>query len=187
MRDRRLVAEYLETGNDDLFGELVERYKGRVCRVAAAILGPGFAADAEDVAQEVFLQVHRSLEGFRGDSAFHTWLFSIARRKAIDCKRGARFRYPHLEDEGRLDAKRGSMVGDRAAAGAELRQLLGPSLDRLPDRYRAAIHLYYWMGCSVPETAELLGVQSGTIKSWLYRARIMIQRDPKKRGVHHAP
>lgn len=81
------------------FEVLVDRYKDRVFRLAVSIVGPGYAAEAEEVAQEAFLRAYRSLDHFRGESAFGSWLYRITYNLAIDAKRKARMRYPHVGEE----------------------------------------------------------------------------------------
>ena len=74
-----------QAGDDQAFGQLVERNRRAVYRAAYAALGS--AADADDVAQETFVTVYRKLHSYRGEAAFRTWLLSIAWRKALDRRR----------------------------------------------------------------------------------------------------
>lgn len=186
--DAELVSRYRATGNDDLFEALVNRHKDQVFRLVIAILGPAFEADAEDVCQEVFLQVYRRLPSFRMESRFGTWLYSVARHRAIDRKRTARFRMPHVSADhvqfhrsNRADAE----AHDTAAEGARRLLVLG-CMDELSDQARAALYLHYWLGCSTREIAESLGVRPGTVKSYLHRGRRNLERRLRRRGVTDA-
>src|SRR5262245_590020 len=93
------VPRFVETGGSEDFRQLVEEYQQRVFRLVCSILGPYHEVDAEDVTQEVFLQVHRRVKEFQGKSQFGTWLYSIARNRALDRRRQARFRLPHAPIE----------------------------------------------------------------------------------------
>src|SRR5256712_11805287 len=99
MDDSDLIREYLETGDSALFAQLAAKYQDRVFRLAVSILGPGFEPEAEEVAQEVFVLVYRHLSSFRLESRFGTWLYRIAYNRAIDTRRTARLRRPHVDDE----------------------------------------------------------------------------------------
>lgn len=169
--DASLVRELQRTGDDDLFQILVERHKRRVFRVAVAVLGPGREAEAEDLTQEAFLLVFRKLGSFRGDSAFSTWLLHLTRNLAIDRRRRADLRWPHVSDD-RLAAL--PAVGanpEETAAASEQRERLLQKLDLLPDPQRTAVYLYYWLDSPLAEIAELLELSPEAVKSHLYRAR----------------
>lgn len=132
--------------------------------MVAALLGPYREADAEDVAQEVFLEAYRSWDRFRGGSSRSTWLYSIARHRAIDCRRRARFRLPHVD----LGFAEGAA---QTVADPAQRLAVARAVEALPETYRTLLYLYYWQGASVEEIAELTEIPAGTVKSYLARAR----------------
>jgi len=171
--DASLVRALQRTGDDELFRILVERHKHRVFRVSAAVLGPGHEAEAEDVAQEAFLTAFRKLDSFRGESAFSTWLLRLTRNLAIDRRRRAERRRPHVSDLelARLPADGADANPEQAAAVNEQRERLLRQLARLPEPQRTAVHLHYWVGSPVAEIAELLELTPEAVKSHLHRAR----------------
>jgi RNA polymerase sigma-70 factor (ECF subfamily) len=157
------------------FDELVARHRDRVFRVALSVLGPGSEADAEDVAQEAFIRLHRSLGSgrtrFRGESRLGTWLYRVTFNLAVDLYRKRSRRGTTLGEDALAvlpapddDPHRSAREGERAGQVARL-------LATLPESHRAALHLHYWMGHSVAEIAELLDVAPGTIKAHLHRGR----------------
>lgn len=153
------------------FDVLVARHRDRVFRVALSVLGPGAEADAEDVAQEVFVRAFRRLGSFRGDSQLGTWLYRVSFNLAVDYRRRARRRGETVGD-GVLETLPAA-VGDpdRAARQAESERVVRRLLDTLPESQRAALHLHYWMGHTVVEIAELLNTPEGTVKAHLHRGR----------------
>ncbi len=162
--DEDLVRRCVAEGSDEAFLALVTRYRDRVFRLAASILGPGFDAEAEDVAQEVFVLVHRKLATFRSESRFSTWLYAITRRRAIDVARRARFQRPHLGDEA---------LAQLAGPGEERERRLDllAAVNALGEPQRSTILLHYWQGQSIDEIATLHSVRPGTVKARLHRAR----------------
>src|SRR5207244_641659 len=97
--DAALVEAYRERGDQSAFAELVRRYREPVFRLALSIMGPAFAGEAEEVAQEVFVRVHRGLTSFRGEAQFSSWIYRIAFNQALNLKERVRYRVPHLSEE----------------------------------------------------------------------------------------
>lgn len=176
--DSSLVRDLVRSWDDDLFHVLVQRYKDRVFRLAASVLGPGNAAEAEDVAQEVFVLVYRKIETFRHDSDFSTWLFRMTKNRALDRRRQARLRHPHVGDEAvrSVPAPGRSNDPEQVAAAGELRARVLGQIEQLPDPERTVVYLHYWMGNGVADIGELLAMNVQTVKSHLFRARRRLAR-----------
>lgn len=174
MDDALVIARFRETGDRVMFAVLVERYQNRVFRLVASILGPYSDADAEEVCQEVFLRIYRKIDQFTGEAAFGTWLYRIAYNLALDRRRKARFRLPHvsMEDVGDL-AGPANPLDDLLSR--ERRDQIAAAMERLPDLYRSALYMHYWTELSVEEIAAMLGVPEGTVKSYLFRARRLLK------------
>jgi RNA polymerase sigma-70 factor (ECF subfamily) len=137
--------------------------QGEVWRVAAHLVGPG---DADDVTQDVYLRAWRALPGFRAESSGRTWLLSIARRACVDTVR-RRARWRRLT--ARLHAE--SAAGAWERAGVDEVHGLGDLIARLAPAQREAFVLTQISGCSYAEAAEMCGVEIGTIRSRVARAR----------------
>jgi len=180
--DDALVALCREKGDAEAFAELVRRYRERVFRLAASILGPAFAAEAEEVAQEVFLRVHFALPSFRGEAKFSSWIYRIAFNQAVNLKSRVRFRAPHLQEE--------ALAGAASLHPGPLDQLqsrrrdqaLAACIDELPEVYQSVLRLHYWADTGVAEVASLLDVPENTVKSYLHRARKLLHEMLKQRG-----
>lgn len=180
--DQELIERFLSHGAEECFEQLVDRYKNKVFRLAASVMGSGFSAEAEDIAQEVFIQVYRKLTTFRRDSRFSTWLYRIAYNRALERKRKARFRIPHQGEE-LLNAREAPREQADPVAFAEQRRRnrsVLKSLDDLDEPFRTAIYLHYWMNCSIAEIAEQLGTKPNTVKSYLFRGRQRLAQSLKK-------
>jgi RNA polymerase sigma-70 factor, ECF subfamily len=180
--DEAIVSIYLETRDPDLFRELLERHQGRVLRLVASILGPFADLEAEGATQEVFLRAHEKLASFRGESRFSTWLHRLAYNRAIELRRRARLRFEHVP----CADLQGSPTPDgphEAALESERERAVARLVDELPDLYRSVVHLHYWMDQSVEEIAATLDVPTGTVKSYLARARARLLERARARGV----
>lgn len=183
--DAEVVRSFLASRDDDLFALLVERHKDRVFRLIVSVLGPAAANEAEEVTQEVFLLVYRRLASFRMESRFATWLYRIAYNRAIDARRTARLRLPHCSDErlASLPARDGASDPAARAEETERRAAVHASLEEIPDLYRAVLYQYYWLEEDVAEIGAALGVPSGTVKSYLHRARQALEARMRRKGL----
>jgi RNA polymerase sigma-70 factor, ECF subfamily len=168
--DAELVQRFAG-GDEEAFGEIVLRHRERVRAVVLSVFGPAHAADADDVAQDVFVHVARVLPRFRGESSLSTWLYRVAFNLAVDRKRLARFRMPHVEHEPAGTSDDDPLTG---AIDAQQRLAVQRCVDALPDVYRAVVQMHYWLGRSVEEISENLCLPSGTVKSHLHRARKLL-------------
>jgi len=180
--DEALVNRCRSHRDEMAFEELIHRHQDRIFRLAISILGPAFASEAEDVVQEVFLRVHTSLASFRGDSKFSSWIYRIAFNQALSWKSRVRFRKRHLDDESLVNVVTAEGNPVAAALNRQRNAALDECMGRLPDVYQSALRLHYWLGTSVKEIAELLRVPENSIKSYLYRARMLLAAMLRERG-----
>ena len=174
MDDEKFVARFLETGDRAMFAVLVERYQNRVFRLVASVLGPYSGADAEEVSQEVFLRLYRKIRQFTGQAGFGTWLYRIAYNLAIDWRRRARFRLPHVSVE-EISGLASSSDPLEDVMTKETKDLVALAMEDLPDLYRTTLYMHYWLERPVEEIAELMGIPEGTVKSQLFRARKLLK------------
>jgi RNA polymerase sigma-70 factor, ECF subfamily len=180
MPDAELVAVYRDRLEQPAFAELVRRHREQVFRVALSILGSAYAAEAEEVAQETFVRVHHAVASFRGDAQFGSWIYRIAFNLAINLKKRARYRMPHVPEDA-IGRAHGPSALQRLEMSERNRALMS-CVEELPEIYQAAVRLHYWMGHGVDEVAELIGVPSGTVKSYLHRARHLLHEMLVEKG-----
>lgn len=89
---------WAQGGDEQAFEELFRRHRDQVFRLALSILGQGFAIEAQDVVQEVFLRVHHALASFRGEAEVGSWIYRITFNQAVNVKARARYRRPHVDE-----------------------------------------------------------------------------------------
>lgn len=181
--DAWLVERCRDAGDEAAFAEIVRRYRGPVFRLVVSILGQEFAADAEDVAQDVLIRVHGALGSFRGEAAFGSWIYRIAFNQALNVKARVRYRAPHVSDEALAAVASPDRGPEAQAEDARRRQAVLASVADLPEVYQSALRLHYWLGASVSEIAEMLDAPENTVKSYLHRARRLLQAMLAERGI----
>jgi RNA polymerase sigma-70 factor, ECF subfamily len=167
--DRALVLRAQE-GDRDALGELFLRHAPAVRRLLAATLGP--TSELDDLVQDVFVHVHRSLPSFRGDSLFTTWLHQVTVYAAYNHLRRPRNRWTCSEAEV-LDAlpdTSGASPHDNLVGQETLRRLYA-ALDRIKPKKRIAFLLFAVEGFSTQEVSELVGAPLPTVKSRIWFAR----------------
>lgn len=176
--DERLIAECLQ-GRTSAFGELVRRHQDRLYNTVYRLVDN--AEDAQDVLQEAFLNAYQSLESFKGDSLFFTWLYRIAVNTAMSLKRKHRvvIRIEIGRQEGNgfaepMDASEFSHPG-QALEKAEQERRIQDALSRMSPEHRAVLVLKDMEGQKYEAIAEVLQVPIGTIRSRLHRARLELR------------
>ena len=184
MDDKHILAR-ARRGELDAFEELVRQYEKRV--YAVALRSSGSPEDAADITQEVFLRAWRSIESFRGDSGFSTWLFRITMNLCVD---QARHKNAQPQTQplvvGEEDAER--PIPDTAPTpeehleNSELGRELAAALDEVSEEHRRIVLLRDVSGLSYTEIAEVLEISEGTVKSRLSRARIALRTILLRRG-----
>jgi RNA polymerase sigma-70 factor (ECF subfamily) len=171
--DPRQVASEAGSGDRaERFSTFVATHRERAVRLAWRLVG-GDDAAAQDVAQEAFVRAHRALARFRGESSLSTWFYRILVRQAASHRRWRAVRERWL---GGADP---DVRDPRAAPQGDpgLRVRIARALGGLTRRQREAFVLVHLDGFTVEETAELLGMSTGTLKSHLHRALVKLRRE----------
>jgi len=159
-------------GDPSAFQALVERHRSMVYRIAYQFAGNHH--DAEDIAQEVFIKVYRSLDRFRQDAQLTSWMYRIVMNACIDHRRRQRLAIAAPfgdEAEHRMLNTPEDTPGpeDRAYAG-ELGQVLESEIGRLPNGQRVVFVMRHHQGMKLCEIADALGLAEGTVKRQLHAA-----------------
>lgn len=159
--DEAALVRAARNGDREAFMRLVREHQAGVRAFAHGLLGDRVAA--EDIAQETFLRAWRGLSAFRGESAFATWLYAIARRAALD-----EIRRPTLKT---VPAEQATQQADWRAGDPALRSDLERALQALATAQREAFLLVVVLGLSYQEAGGMTGCPAGTVASRVFRAR----------------
>jgi RNA polymerase sigma-70 factor (ECF subfamily) len=165
--ERQLIARCRE-GSDTAFAELVDAFKSLVYGVI--LRSTNDAARADDLAQEVFLKIHRGLPYFLGQARLSTWIYRIVLNVCSEVRIPTR--HTALDDiTPGTELTRGVASRDRAFGDVELRDRMDKALARLPPHARFLVSAHYLDGKKYEELAEALGMPVGTVKTHLFRAK----------------
>lgn len=177
--DEALAAGFV-AGDAECFARLVERYSKGVYNFAYRMLGN--RADAEDIAQDIFVQVYRALPRTQLDLPFRPWLYVVARNKCLDfLKRKRPLLFSEtgdVDDEGESFAARvpdPEPLPEELAERADLQRLLHDAIAALPPKYRQVVALRYSADLSFAEIAEALGLPENTVKTHFHRAKALLR------------
>jgi len=186
-RDRRLVRR-LKQGDERAFQELVQTYQDRIFGLVFRMIGN--RQEAEDIAQEVFISVYRGIANYRGEGRFYTWLYRIASntcKNRIKYLKGRNFHRAsdidetpaaHMQgdDGGAVIALQSVVPGPEATfVGSRLERAIQAEIAQLEPEHRLLIVLRDIQGLSYAEILRITGLQEGTLKSRLHRARLALK------------
>ncbi len=186
-RDRKLVAR-LKEGDRRAFQELVLTYQDRIFGLVYRMVSN--RQEAEDIAQEVFLSVHRAIAGYRGEGQLYTWLYRIAintTRNRVKYLKSRNFHRASDVDE----TPQAHMVGgdggavkplqsvvpgpEQAVEGHRLQKIIQRELAALDEEHRVLIVLRDVQGLAYQDIVRITGLAEGTLKSRLHRARLALK------------
>ncbi|MFN3900741.1 MAG: RNA polymerase sigma factor RpoE [Alishewanella aestuarii] len=178
------IVQRVQQGDKAAFNVLVKKYQHRIANLISRYVSNH--GDVADVVQEAFIKAYRAIPGFRGESAFYTWLYRIAVNSAKNYL-VANNRKPPASDVDAEDAEyfEGSDAlkeqdsPERLLLSEEIRQVVFGTIDKLPDELRTAVTLRELEGLSYEEIAEVMECPIGTVRSRIFRAREAIDAQLK--------
>ena len=185
--DKQLVA-MLQKGKEGAFEELVNRYKTKAFNLAMRLTRN--QEDAEEVLQDVFTTLYTKIAGFKGESAFSSWLYRIVVNSAfMKLRKRKQQTAVYLEDMSvhtrQACLERDAHLVERSDSVYISKQLhvsLERAIGKLPKQYRAVFLLRDVDGMSNEETSEILGLTVPAVKSRLHRSRLMLRK--RLQGVY---
>lgn len=175
--------EQLKQGSEKAFKQLVEKYQGLVVNTCFGIVHN--KADAEDVAQEVFIEVFRSVQNFRADAKISSWLYRIAVNRSLNHIRDNKKRkwFQSFEDS---DDNKKSSVNHLSASktdtpefeieNSQRAQWLHEAIDSLPENQKIAFTLSKYEDLSYKEISEVMDLSVSSVESLLFRAKKNLQK-----------
>jgi RNA polymerase sigma-70 factor (ECF subfamily) len=183
VRTEQELVGRMQAGDTTAVADLASTYGPRIHQLAFRYLKNW--EDAEEVAQDVLMKVHRKIAAFRGDAALSSWIYRITFNASMSRLRNGRFSRPHEVGQPELpatDAERSaqepkdwSALADDQVMRSEMRQRLIAALTHLPTVYRVPVLLRDIQGLSTEEASAILHVKPQTLKSRLHRGRLILR------------
>lgn len=171
-----LLVRKVQQGDKSAFDLLVRKYQHKVAKLLTRFVYG--RVEVEDVAQEAFVKAYRAIGGFRGDSAFYTWLYRIAVNTAknhlVAQGRGPAMSDADLADMENLEEAsklREISTPENAVLTDEIANIVQQTIEELPEDLRMAISLREFDGLSYEEIAQVMECPIGTVRSRIFRAR----------------
>jgi RNA polymerase sigma-70 factor, ECF subfamily len=170
--NERELVERCRSGDERAFQDLVDRYKDLVFALIARTVQD--RSRAEDLAQDVFLRIHRGLPYFRGEARLSTWIYRIVANVCIG--EAGRPAAVSLDDQTTATREKAAATVDRQFRDFELKDRLEKAIARLPPNARLLIAAHYLEGVRYEDLADALQMPLGTVKTQLYRAKQQLRR-----------
>ena len=175
--DTELIDAF-KSGDVTGFNELVRRYQEKVYWIARRIVGSH--QDADDVAQEVFIRVHKALRDFRAESGFYTWLYRVAVNVSLNALRKNRIKeFIRFEDVEEI-LEQPDAGADRPVLKKEYDDLLERAIARLPAKQKAVFMMRYYDEMPYETMAQVLGKSVGGLKANYFHALKKVQEFVRK-------
>ena len=180
--DEAQLIKGIQQGDRKSFQILVETYQRMVVNTCLGIVHN--QADAEDLAQDVFLEIFRSAEKFRGDSKLSTWLYRIATNRSLNLIRNNKRKrfFQSIEETFTGGRNRSSEISenrgdqpDQNMADQQRSDLLHRAIDRLPEKQRIAFTLNKYEDLSYQQIAEIMEISLASVESLIHRAKKNLQ------------
>ncbi|MBR4517843.1 MAG: sigma-70 family RNA polymerase sigma factor [Victivallales bacterium] len=185
--DLELVQQFQREHDQAAFDQLVERHSDRAFQLAYSILQN--RQDAEEVVQDAFIRIYRSLGNFRGDAQFSTWMYRIVvnlcnnkfrwnKVRGANCTISIDAPLPNAEgdEDLRLELPSSDASPNEQAEFADLRERLEKAMATLPESYRTAVMLRNVQQLDYEEIAKILDCAVGTVKSRINRGRELLRQ-----------
>lgn len=172
-----VLIEKSKKGDISAFEELIETYQNKVFNIAYSMLNN--YEDANDVAQEVFIRVYKSIKNFKGESSFSTWLYRITTNVCLDELRKRKNKnvvsidedIPFDDGEVTRQIVDDGPTPDIIAEKKEVREIVNEAIGQLSEEHKTVIILRELQGLSYEEISKIINCPRGTVKSRINRAR----------------
>lgn len=172
--EERALLKALSAGDQEAFSYVLERYRDHVIRICRGFVT--LNEDAEDLAQEVFVQLYKSATDIRGEARLSTWLYRVAVNKSLNYCRSQKSKGQYFivnPDEGKnLVAEESS---DRQLSVTDHRKALNKALDALPENQKTAFILSKYDELSYEKIAEVMNLSLSAVQSLIFRAKKNLQ------------
>jgi len=183
MESEQFLVDRISSGDSAAFQEFVDRYKKKIYYIAYDITGDH--DDAEDVSQEVFIKVFRSLKTFRRNAKISSWLYQISVNASIDLlRKKASKPEKSMDDIERADIQENlpgsgtrAQNPERSAEDIIIQNHISEALQKVSPKERSVFVMRHYNELKIREIAEILGVSPGTVKALFYRATRKLRKE----------
>lgn len=170
LTDYELVKKCLD-GDQDAFSELVSRYKKLIYTVVYNMIHDN--QEVNDISQEVFVRIYKSLDKYNPEYKFSTWSVKIATNLCLDILRKKKVDQVSIDEIGEMTSK--NNTPEEEYINKEKKKLIWKAVSDLPEKYRVPIILFHQDGLSYEEITKVVNEPMTVIKNRLYRARLMLR------------
>lgn len=174
--DEKLVG--LSLGDDKYYGELVDRYEGRLQKYIVRFINCGIE-DAQDIVQETFIKAYRNLNNFNPDLKFSSWIYRIAHNEAVNYFRQAKSHKAIAMEDFKLEVFPSGQDLERELGEKMERSMLLDALSRLDTKYKEVLVLRYMEEKDYMEISDILKKPVGTVSSLISRAKKLLIEEVK--------
>jgi RNA polymerase sigma-70 factor (ECF subfamily) len=174
------LTQAAANGNMMAFEEIYNRHHRRVYSICLRMLQN--ATEAEDLTQDVFIQLHRKIGSFRGDSAFTTWLHRLTVNQVLMHFRKRNVKFEKTTEEGETPVQIVSGTSNPMKMPVVDKIAIEDAIEQLPDGYKNVFVLHDVEGYEHEEVARILGCSVGTSKSQLHKARLKLRKLLQKKA-----
>lgn len=168
--DENILIESIKNGDTNAYAKLVDRYKDLVYTLAIRMLKN--REEAEEIAQDTFIKVFKSLDKFKGDSKFSTWIYRVAYNTCLDAiKKNKKHQNDVAIDEytfNKLDTIDNALEN---IIKEERSVLIKNCINKLPEESSVILTLFYFEELSLEEISKVINIEANTVKVKLFRAR----------------
>jgi RNA polymerase sigma-70 factor (ECF subfamily) len=180
-------AQLAATGDMEAFEQIYRRYHHRVYALCLRMIRNG--TQAEDLAQEVFIQLFRKIHTFRGDSSFATWLHRLTVNQVLMHFRKPNIKSEHTTEDGEVPIRIARGTEDPSNMSLIDRIALDEAIGQLAPGYRMVLILHDVEGYEHEQIGQMLGCAAGTSKSQLHKARMKVRKllGNRKMSRHNSP
>ncbi len=179
MYDEQEFVERLKNAEEKAYKELIDTYKNKILKTALSFVP--FFEDAEDITQEVFIEVFRSIKKFRQDSSLSTWIYRISVNKSINYTKKNRkyFENKSINDYYAFENIQSQNDSNETLYNMEskqLAQLIHNALQTLNEKQRTVFVMHKIEGIPYKEISNLLGISLSSVESLMHRAKLKLQK-----------
>jgi len=171
------LVEKAQTGNVYSFEQLIYKYDKKILCLIISMVGN--RDEAEDLYQEVFLRVYKSIRNFRKDSNFYTWIYKIAVNVCVNYRKKKKVNKIFVKVDDYKDDEENRPVEfedntqelpSKKIEEEQLKTMIKQAVDSLPEKQRIVFYLRHYQEKKIKEIAEIIGCSEGTVKNYLFRA-----------------